>query len=167
MDWLTSIENTSFGVWVRESGSIWSYPMIITFHAYGMAMVAGLSAVIDLRLLGFGSRVPVPSLNALWPLIKAGFWVSLLSGIALTIGDAGSMLISPVFYIKMGCIALAIVIGFRIRRQVFGQPEPAAVVPARAKTLAVWSLVLWVASITAGRLTAYIGPAVALKGITH
>ena len=40
---LTGIENTSFGVWVRESGSIWSYPMIITIHAYGMAMLAGLS----------------------------------------------------------------------------------------------------------------------------
>jgi hypothetical protein len=53
---LTAIENTAFGIWVRESGSMWSYPMIITFHAWGMAMLAGLSAVIDLRILGRDGR---------------------------------------------------------------------------------------------------------------
>lgn len=166
--YLTSIENTGFGIWVRESGSIWSYPMIITFHAYGMAMLAGLSAVIDLRLLGFASGVPLPSLKRLFALIKVGFWVSLLSGIALTIGDAGTMLISPVFYVKMAFIGLALVTGVAIERRVFGRPElGAAVVPANGRALAMWSLVLWTAAITAGRLTAYLGPAAALKGITH
>jgi hypothetical protein len=166
--WLTAIENTSFGIWVRESGSIWSYPMIITVHSYGMAMLAGLSAVIDLRLLGFASGVPVPSMTKLLPLIRVGFVLSLISGIALTIGDAGSMLISPIFYIKMGFVALALATGVVIKRRVFDRPElGAAVPPAHAKALAVWSLIFWVASITAGRLTAYLGPAVALKGITH
>lgn len=165
---LTAIENTSFGTWVRESGSIWSYPMIITVHAYGMAMLAGLSAVIDLRLLGFGSGVPVPSFKRLLPLVRTGFWISLLSGITLTIGDAGSMLISPIFYIKMGLIGAALTTGVLIERRVFGRPElGAAVVPTNARALAISSLILWIGAITAGRLTAYLGPAVALKGITH
>ena len=98
MEW---IENTWFGIWVRESGSIVLYPMIITLHSYGMAMLVGVSAVIDLRLLGFASRVPLASLRRLFLLIRIGFWISLASGIALTIGDAATMLISPIFYIKM------------------------------------------------------------------
>src|SRR5215510_4795709 len=97
---LTSVEATRLSIWVRESGSIWSYPMIITFHAYGMAMLAGMSAFIDLRLLGFARRLPLPPMKRLIWYIKVGFWVSLISGIFLTIGDAGSMLISPIFYIK-------------------------------------------------------------------
>src|SRR4051812_29780146 len=155
-----SIENTGFAIWVRESGSIWSYPMIITMHAYGMAMVAGISAVIDLRLLGFGAGVPVPSLKRLFPLIKFGFLLSLVSGIALTIGDAGTMLISVDFYLKMGFIALALGTGALIERRVFGRPELGAdVLPTNARALAMWSLIFWLGALTTGRLTAYLGPA--------
>src|SRR4029434_6985889 len=95
LDW---IENTWFGIWVRESGSIWSYPMIITLHSYGMAMLVGVSAVIDLRLLGFASRVPLASLRRLFLLIRVGFWISLASRVALTIGRGGTLLISALFY---------------------------------------------------------------------
>jgi hypothetical protein len=163
--YLEWIENTWFGVWVRESGSIWSYPMIITLHSYGMAMLAGVSAVIDLRLLGFASRVPLAPMKRLFLLIRIGFWISLASGIALTIGDAATMLVSPVFYIKMLFVALALVTVRLTERRVFGRPELGAdVVPANARALALWSLVFWLGSITAGRLTAYLGPAAALKG---
>ncbi|HJZ99267.1 MAG TPA: hypothetical protein VKE70_22305, partial [Candidatus Solibacter sp.] len=125
--------------------------MIITIHAYGMAMLAGLSAVIDLRLLGFGSGVPVPAFKRLFPLIRIGFWLSLTSGVALTIGDAGSMLISPIFYIKMGFIIFALTTGVLIERRVFGRPElGAAVVRTNAKALAIFSLIFWIGAITAG-----------------
>ncbi len=165
LDW---IENTGFGIWVRESGSIWSYPMIITFHSYGMAMLVGVSAVIDFRLLGFASHVPLAPLKRLFWLIRVGFWISLLSGIALTIGDAATMLISPIFYIKMAFVGLALVTVRLIEQRVFGRPELGADrLPGHAKTLAICSLVFWLASITAGRLTAYLGPAAALKGVTH
>jgi hypothetical protein len=123
VQYLEWIENTWFGVWVRESGSIWSYPMIITLHSYGMAMLAGVSAVIDLRLLGFASHVPLAPMKRLFLLIRIGFWISLASGIALTIGDAATMLISPVFYIKMLFVALALVTVRLTERRVFGRPE--------------------------------------------
>jgi hypothetical protein len=166
VQYLEWIENTWFGVWVRESGSIWSYPMIITLHSYGMAMLAGVSAVIDLRLLGFASHVPLAPMKRLFLLIRIGFWISLASGIALTIGDAATMLVSPVFYIKMLFVALALVTVRLTEQRVFGRPELGAdVVPANARALALWSLVFWLGSITAGRLTAYLGPAAALKGL--
>jgi hypothetical protein len=163
LEWL---ENTWFGIWVRESGSIWSYPMIITLHSYGMAMLAGVSAVIALRLLGFASHVPLAPMKRLFLLIRIGFWISLLSGIALTIGDAATMLVSPIFYIKMLFVVLALVTVRLTERRVFDRPAlGAAVLPTHARALALWSLVFWLGSITAGRLTAYLGPAAALKGL--
>jgi len=166
VQYLEWIENTWFGIWVRESGSIWSYPMIITLHSYGMAMLAGVSAVIDLRLLGFASRVPLASLKRLFLLIRIGFWICLASGIALTIGDAATMLVNPIFYIKMVFVVLALVTVRVTDRKVFGRPSLGADVwPTHARALALWSLVFWLGSITAGRLTAYLGPAAALKGL--
>src|SRR5215510_9575234 len=94
---LTSLEATRLSIWVRESGSIWSYPMIITFHAFSMAMLAGVSTLIGLRLLGFGPGVPIVALRKLYPILKVGFVISLVSGAMLTIGDAATMLIAPLF----------------------------------------------------------------------
>src|SRR5215472_12484497 len=31
-EWL---EQTSFSVWIRESGSIWAYPLVLTMHTCG------------------------------------------------------------------------------------------------------------------------------------
>jgi hypothetical protein len=80
--------------------------------------------------------------------------------------DASTMLISPIFFIKMGLIALAVTIMAVMQRRVFGEDGPAGDrVSTSVKVLATASLVLWAGAITAGRLTAYLGPAVGLKGL--
>src|SRR5262245_26449422 len=133
LDWL---EDTGFSIWVRESGSIWSYPMLITFHAWGMALLVGLSALIDLRLLGFGPGLPLVPLRKRVPLIRFGFVLSLLSGLALTVGDAGTMLIAPLFYIKLVLIASALGVGYVIERRVLTLPELGAdVLPPNGRAL--------------------------------
>ena len=163
---LDVIENLGFSVWVRESGSLWSYPTIIFLHSLGLAFVVGLNAAIDLRLLGCAPRLPIAPMKRLFPVIWAGFWVNALSGIALLMADAGTMLVSPIFYTKLALIALAISNMAFIERRVFRDDGPAGDrVPAGAKVLAAASLVLWMGAITAGRLTAYLGPAVGLKGL--
>jgi hypothetical protein len=43
---------------VRESRSIWAYPTILTLHTVGLALLAGLSIAVDLRMLGVARRVP-------------------------------------------------------------------------------------------------------------
>src|SRR5436190_17130328 len=35
------LETLSFSQWVRESGSLWAFPMFLFSHTLGMAMVAG------------------------------------------------------------------------------------------------------------------------------
>jgi hypothetical protein len=53
-----------------------------------------------------------------------------------------------------------------MQRLAFREGGPAgARASAGVKILAAATLVLWTGAITAGRLTAYLGPAVALKGL--
>ena len=162
---LSAIEDTGIGVWVRESGSLWSYPTIIFLHSLGMSFVVGMNAVLALRLLGCAPDLPLKPMERLFPIMWWGFWVNAASGVALLIADAATMLISPVFYIKMAFIAAALVNMVAIKRHIFGHPRPDAVrFPPKGKFLAAMSLVFWAGAITAGRLTAYLGPAVGLKG---
>jgi len=168
MEVLRAIENSGFGIWVRESGTLWSYPTIIFLHAAGLTFVAGVNAALDLRLLGFAPRLPVAEMEGLFPVMWAGFWINALSGAALLIADAATMMVSWVFWIKMAAIALAIVNLVFIRRLMFGGEARAAMdrnaVPLRVKLLAGTSLLCWTIAMTAGRLTAYLGAGALAKG---
>ena len=39
MEFLNSIEQSSLSIWIRESGSIWSFPTILLLHTLGMSIV--------------------------------------------------------------------------------------------------------------------------------
>ena len=170
MDVLRAIEDSGIGIWVRESGSLWSYPTIIFLHAVGLTFVAGVNAAVDLRLLGFAPRLPLASMRGLFPVMWVGFWINALSGIALLIADATTMMVSWVFWVKIAAIVLAVVTLARIRYALYLDPHAAAApggndaVPPRLKMLAVASLFLWFAAVTAGRLTAYLGAGAVAKG---
>ena len=170
MDVLRAIEDSGFGIWVRESGSVWSYPTIIFLHAVGLTFVAGVNTAVDLRLLGFAPRLPLASMRGLFPVMWVGFWINALSGLALLIADATTMMVSWVFWVKIAAIVLAVITLARIRYLLCLDPHSTAArgdtdtVPPRLKVLAVASLFLWTAAVTAGRLTAYLGAGAVAKG---
>ena len=157
MEILTSIENSSIGTFVRESPTLFGYTFFLSLHAMGLAFMAGLNTAIALRLLGVGRGIPVPPLDKLFPVMYGGFWVQAFSGTALLTASATSDLVNPMFYIKLGCIALAVVNLIMLRR--YGFRDVAATgtveVPVMAKMLAATSIVLWSGAIVAGRLTEY------------
>jgi hypothetical protein len=158
MNFLSSIENCGFSAWVRESPTVWSYPLVIFLHAAGLSMVVGLSSVIDLAILGFAPGLPLAPMTKLYRLIGVGFWMNAISGIVLTMIDATTMLANPIFWIKMALIGLAVADVLLIKKKVFSDPlldkRPQ---PADVRALAILSLVLWTGAVTAGRLTAYLG----------
>jgi hypothetical protein len=163
MELLRAIEASGVSVWVRESGSIWSYPTIIFFHSAGLAIIVGLSTAIDLRVLGVAPDLPMPPLQRLFPIMWVGFWVNAVSGVFLTMADAPAMLTSGLFLVKMAVIGLALVTMVSLRRVVFKAPASGRATSPTAKGLAAASLLLWAVAITAGRLTAYLGPGAAIK----
>jgi hypothetical protein len=46
MNLLASLEATGFASWLRESGSIWGYPTVLTLHTLGLGVLVGASTVI-------------------------------------------------------------------------------------------------------------------------
>jgi hypothetical protein len=155
MVWL---HDTAFAAWVRESGSLWSYPGILFLHSLGMAIVVGLNWAIDFRVLGVGRRLPLEPMEQMFPLMWFGFWINAITGSMLFVADAITKSKNPVFYVKMTLIALALVDLYFMRKSVFRQGRPVgATLPASAKLLAGSSIVFWAAAITAGRAMAYLG----------
>lgn len=168
MEFLTWCEQLSLSTWVRESGSLWSYPFILFLHTIGLGFLAGLSVAMDARLLGVASKMPVSPLAKFFPLMWFGFWVNAISGTILLMADATTKAINPVFYTKMGFVTLGVLIMWRLQHRFFKDPKlDEKPVSARGKTLAILSLLCWAGAITAGRLMAYIGPVSGLPGQTN
>ena len=165
MNFLSWLEHTQFSQWVLASGSIFAYPTILFMHTVGMAMVAGINGVIDLRLLGFGPKVPVKPLERLYPLMWTGFGINLITGTILMVADATTKLTNPDFYVKMVFVFSGVAVLAMMRRRIFADPElDNAPLPARARRLAWISLTCWVGAVTCGRLLAYLGPVSGLPG---
>ena len=157
MDFLARLEQSGFSTWVRESPSVWAYPTVLFLHTVGLGFLVGPSMVIDLRVLGFSRDLPLEPMKRFFPLMYFGFWINATSGLVLVMIDATTMLVNPLFYIKIGFIALALSSGRLIANQVFREGIiEKNLVPAKAKIFAGASLFCWVAAITAGRLTAYL-----------
>ena len=52
MDIVQAIYSNPVAAWVRESNALLAFTGLLFLHAVGLAFAAGVSAVIDLRLLG-------------------------------------------------------------------------------------------------------------------
>ena len=159
MDFFQWLENTGFSTWVRESPSIFAFPVILLFHTVGMALCVGVSAGINLRILGFAPSLPLSPLARLFPILWLGFWVNAITGTLLVMQDASNKLRNVDFFVKMAFIALSLVVLRMIKNRVFKVPQDDRVpLASNVKVLAILSLVCWIGAITCGRLLAYVEP---------
>jgi hypothetical protein len=142
------LEMTALSQWVVGSPSLLAFPGILCVHAVGMALAVGVSFAFDLRILGVTSRMPLAEMRKFLPVFWVGFWLNAASGVLLLVGYPTKALTNPVFYLKLGLIAVAMVLMVRLSRA-------DAVPPALQRRIAVLSLVCWTAAIFAGRLLAY------------
>ncbi|HEY4360446.1 MAG TPA: hypothetical protein VGN17_05740 [Bryobacteraceae bacterium] len=156
MHFLESIEQLPFSLWVAESTSKLAYPTILWLHVMGMGVVAGISAMISLRLLGVSPKMAVPPLERLYPVIWVGFWINAATGTALLMASASKRMIDPLFYIKMVFIFSGIAVLRLTRKKVLQNVGPDGSLPSGARTLAWAALICWFGAVTAGRLLAYI-----------
>jgi hypothetical protein len=159
MDFLTRLEQTGLGTWVREAPTLWAYPTVLFLHTVGLGFLVGINVAIDLRLLGVARMLPLRPFERLYPVMWAGFWVNAVSGAALILADATTKLTNPVFYVKMLFVGLGVVNMAWMKRRLFREASvdewPTS---GHARFVAITSLVIWIGATTAGRLMGYLGP---------
>jgi hypothetical protein len=150
------IESSALSEWIRGSECICAFPAIVTLHNIGLAFLAGGGIVIDLRLIGFASDMPLKPMARFAPVLWLALALNAITGILLLIAYPTKALTNPLFYIKLLLVALAVGLVYRIVADILRAPDidrrPLA---ARAKALAMVSLATWVALIAAGRFLAY------------
>ncbi len=169
MEFLNTLEQMQFSIWVRESSSIWAFPTFLVVHTIGMAIVAGCSAMMSFVILGFWPHtMPIKPLERLFPLMWTGFWINTVTGVVLLLADATTKLTNWDFYVKMAFVFAGVWLITRTRKQIFENPQlDRGSLPGGAKGLAWASLICWFGAITAGRLLAYLGPVSGLSGVTN
>jgi hypothetical protein len=148
-----SIEQTALSTWLRESTSVFGFYFILLFHTIGMSLVVGASAVVDLRILGIASGLPLKPLKRLFTIMWVGLGINVTTGLFLLTAYPTKALTNPDFYIKLTFIALAVTLMRRLSLRVFGDAslDEVAMI-AKGKTMAAWSLVFWIGAVSAGRL---------------
>lgn len=153
---LQTIEDTALSTWLRESESAFAFYFVLLFHTFGLALLVGANVVVDLRLLGFARAIPLAPMQRLFRIMWIGFAINALSGVLLVIAYPTKSLTNPDFYVKLTIIGLAIWVMAKLQNNVFADTSlDEGEMTARGTKLAKWSLALWFAAITAGRLLAY------------
>ena len=155
-EWL---ENTGLALFIQES--IWGYPIVLSCHAVGMAIMVGIVLMINLRLLGFASAVPVGPLKTMLKVALLGLVINVISGTMLFAADAVDFLGNTAFRIKALLLMVGIVLLIVESKRVFSPWVTSATVAdsGAIKIIAGASVVAWVGVIVAGRLIAYVGDA--------
>ena len=153
LQFLTWLEGTRFSLWLVQSDTIWAYPTVLTLHTVGLALLVGANTALDLRLLGFGRKIPIDALTMAFPVMWTGFWINAVSGAMLFAADATTKGSTTIFQMKLGLIFLGVINIWLIKRTAFdGEPR----ITSPAKVFAGTSLVIWMTAIALGRFMAYV-----------
>jgi hypothetical protein len=158
---LSWLESTKFAVWLGESGSVWAFPMVLTLHTAGMAVLVGASWMLDLRLLGFNRRIPLSAYRWVFPTVGIGLLVNVVTGIMLFMKKATTWGTAIPFFVKMSLVIASVATLALLRSQVLrndADNEVSSVNPRNLRLLAMASILAWTGAVTAGRLLAYLVP---------
>lgn len=127
----------------------------MTAHTMGLAALVGACWVLDLRLLGVGRTTPLSAYGWVFPVVNLGLAVNLITGVLLFVKNATTWGTAMPFLIKMVLVVASVATIVPIRRFVLAAGADQIEVSDQARRLAIASIVLWAAAVTAGRLLAY------------
>jgi uncharacterized protein DUF6644 len=154
---LSWLEHSALGHFMRDS-SLWTYPFVNLLHILGVASLFGATLIMDLRLLGVWSRVPLVFLtDTAGQIAKAGFATAALTGIGLLATKATEYYGNPYIVIKFSAIGMGLLNVFVLSRSSSwrARKDPSPNDHRRLAVMGGISLMCWLAAVTAGRLIAY------------
>jgi hypothetical protein len=113
---LAWLESSQFSAWVRSE--LWGWPLALTLHAFGTALVVGFTFIITLRLLGLFETIPYASLGRLFPVIWAALLVQFLSGFTLWMAKPTRYVTDGAFVLKLSLVVVGIILTFYLYRTI-------------------------------------------------
>jgi hypothetical protein len=143
----TSIVNTA-----------WVWPALETIHFLGLSLLFGVTALIDLRMLGLMSGLSFRALHRVLPWGILGFGLNLVTGMLFFVGSPQQYDQSLLFYLKLILILIA-----GVNLLYFTTFEEAWAIgpgdnpPLSAKALAISTLILVVGVLYCGRMLPFLG----------
>ncbi|SNT31849.1 hypothetical protein [Tropicimonas sediminicola] len=151
METLYWLEDSVVGMTV--SSTEWGYPIILSLHAVGMAILVGVALMLLVRVLGFAPAIPVTAMAPYGRVVLGGFVLNLASGAALFCGNASELFFNWAFRIKIVLVFAGMALTWRLIRVCIRQTDDVAPTHRR---LAGVAAATWVAAIISGRLIGYL-----------
>jgi hypothetical protein len=149
------LANSALARWVQ---SAWVFPMIESVHILSFALLVGAIAVLDLRLIGLLRHQAIePLMRSALPVVLAGFAGAVVSGTLLFVANAGDLIANRAFGAKLALLMFgglnAAWFHASTTRDALASDAPPSIGMRLAGAL---SLLLWAATVFAGRLIAYV-----------
>lgn len=129
----------------------WIFAGVMSLHLLSLALAFGASLILDLRLAGIGLRASPPADIAryLRPYLLTALSIALLSGLWLFVADVLKFWSNPVFKTKLVLLIVIILAQTWLLQRAKNGAAP-------ARSIAVLTLLTWLAAIVAGRLIGLI-----------
>ncbi len=134
----------------------WSYAAVNAAHIFGIALLVGSVAVLDLRLLGAWKSIRLDQLTRpLVPVAASGLALATAAGLLLFAVRAPEYAAMPIFAAKLALIALgtASAIGHHLA---YGRSLERAS-PGALRLAGAISLLCWTGALLLGRALAFVG----------
>ena len=149
------LEDSSLASAIRRSA--WLYPALEIVHIAGIVLLVGPALMFDLRLLGFGKRIPVhPLARFLLSWSRKGLFLIVPSGIFLFITNATTLAYDPIFLVKMILLVVAGLNALTFHRYTLQFITTShSSTNGRERIHALISIGAWITIIACGRLLAY------------
>lgn len=158
MQFLESFSETPLMIWVIESN--YGYPIVLSMHAVGMALVIGIMLTFNLRVLGIATAIPLSSITRFFKVAWVGLCINVISGTLLFCGNYSAFLHNTAFLSKLSLLLAGSFGTWFLAKEVrssisFDSQEAVEIVNNKAKIIAAALVLLWLSAIIAGRIVGY------------
>ncbi len=154
---LSWMESTAYSEWIVAGLVGW--PLMLSMHAVGLAIVVGIVLVLNFRMLGFFRPIPYVAISDLMTYAWIGIALNIFSGFSLFMAQATFYVTNFPFLTKISFVILGIANVYytqKVLRREAAVWDTSDAVPQISVVLAGTSLIFWVLAVVGGRLIAYL-----------
>ena len=154
-DLLAWLEATGVARMVQES--TWGYPIVLSLHAVGMAILAGVVLMMNFRVLGLAPGIPLSAMRPIFRFALAGLLLNVVTGSMLFVANADAFYESTPFRLKMLSLLVGLTLWLQMSRSILvpAGPVQSRLQSNRIRLMAALSTLAWISVVVMGRLIAY------------